>query len=216
MTEMGKFMVRLYALILALAILSAAQTSSEASLVLDNEFVRISRVTASAANTQPVEQGNDLIVLYGWTMEPHASSPREVDSMNRAPRTLQAVELRIEIKKHWDAAMRPCAYPMQCTRETLIGNEPIAWTTTLFTNGFVTATTHKVKRGGTLTSSYYTAKGADHIVLIPFTDIKANFGGIEENLKAGQPYFTAGTEVEVNAVDAESRWFVLRLNVPAK
>jgi hypothetical protein len=127
-----------------------------------------------------------------------------------------AVELLIGIKRHWDAEMRPCAYPMKCTRETVVGNEPIASTTTLFTNGFVTAATHKVKQGGTLTSSYYTSKGTDRIVFIPFTDVKASFGGIEENLKVGQPYFTVGTEVEVTATDAESRWFVLRLNTPAK
>jgi hypothetical protein len=97
-----------------------------------------------------------------------------------------------------------------------MGNEPIAWTTTLFTNGFVTAATHKLARGGTLTSSYYTSKGTDEILVVPFTDLDVSFGGNEESLKASQPFFSPGTEVEVNAKDDESRWFVLRLNIPAK
>jgi len=51
---------------------------------------------------------------------------------------------------------------------------------------------------------------------VPFTDLKANFGGIEEALKAGQPYFSTATRAEVTGIDGEARWFVLRLNSPKK
>ena len=65
-----------------------------------------------------------------------------------------------------------------------------------------------------LDSSYYTAKGSDRILFIPFTAFHGNFGGIDEILRPGEPYFTKGVEVEVTAPDAETRWLVLRLNVP--
>jgi hypothetical protein len=216
MNEMVSSAVRVSALLLALAIFSVAQMSSQApQVVLDNEFVRVVRVTASAVSTRAIDEKNDTVVVR-LQDETARFVPKGSPFEGLSGTDSSAPELLIGIKRHWNAEMRPCAYPMKCTRETVVGNEPIAWTTTLFTNGFVTATTHKVGRGGTLTSSYYTAKGTDRIVFVPFTDIKASFGGIEEILKAGQPYFTAGTEVEVSATDAESRWFVLRLNTPAK
>ena len=192
-----------------------ALTSQTSQVVLDNEFIRVVRVTTPAPSGLTLEGKNDavLVRLQGETAQFVPKGSRLDESA--APEH-EGIELLLEIKRHWDAEVHPCAYPMKCTRETLVGNEPIAWTTTLFTNGFVTASTHKVKRGGTLTSSYYTSKGTDRILLIPFTDLNANFGGIEESLKAGQPYFTAAPEVEVSASDAESRWFVLRINTPAK
>jgi hypothetical protein len=208
--------VRVFALAFALAAIAAAQMSGQApQVVLDNDFVRVIRVTASAVNTRAIDEKNDTVIVR--LQDETARFIPKGGQFDRSSGTdPSSAELLIGIKRHWDAEMRPCAYPMKCTRETVVGNEPIAWTTTLFTNGFVTATTHKVAPGGTLTSSYYTAKGTDRILFIPFTAIKASFGGIEESLKAGQPYFTAGTEVEVSATDAESRWFVLRLNTPAK
>jgi hypothetical protein len=97
-----------------------------------------------------------------------------------------------------------------------MGGSAVAWTTTLFSNGFVTAMRHKMVRGGTLSSSYYSAKGSDHILLIPITELQGNFGGLDEQLKAGQAYFTDATEVEITAKDAEARWIVIRLHAPGK
>jgi hypothetical protein len=205
--------LRTFTILLLLTAFSAAQTSNQApQVILDNGFIRVSRITNPAESPLAFESDSVVVRLQDETARfiPKGDRFKESDTTDRGAVKL----LLVEIKKHWDAEVRPCTYPMKCTHETTIGNEPIAWATTLFTNGFITAATHKVKRGGTLTSSYYTAKGTDQILLIPFTDLKANFGGIEESLKAGQPYFTTVTEVEVAATDAESRWFVLRVNAP--
>jgi hypothetical protein len=177
--------------------------------------MRVLRVTTPAKGVLSFEEKGDIIAvrLQDETARFVPKGSR-LDESNATDDN--AVELLIELKRHWDAEMRPCSYPMKCARETRIGEEPIAWTTTLFTNGFVTASTHKVVRHGSLTSSYYTANGTDRILLIPFTDLNVNFGGIEEHLQAGQPYFSAATEVEVTAKEVESRWCVVRVNAPAK
>ena len=184
-------------------------------LVLDNEFVRILRVTVPPGSEVELQGERDTVAvrLEGETVRFISKGDHLLESNSAEHET---VDLLVEVKRHWEAEMRPCSAPMRCTRETLLGNEPIAWTTTLFTNGFVTASKHRVVRGGTLTSSYYSAKGADRVILVPFTSLDANFGGIQETLKAGQPYFSSATEVEVTGKDAESRWFVLRLNMPGK
>jgi hypothetical protein len=195
---------------------AAAQTAGpQTQLVLENEFVRVSRITIPPKGEFKVAESNDAVVvrLQGESAQfvPKGEPVTETNATDR-----DEVELLVELKKHWDVEMRPCSFPKTCTRETKMGQEPIAWTTTLFTNGFMTATMHKVVRGGTLTSSYYTAKGSDKIVLIPFTDVDVNFSGTEENLKPGQAYFGVGTEVEVTAGHAESRWFVLRFSGAGK
>jgi hypothetical protein len=46
--------------------------------------------------------------------------------------------------------------------------------------------------------------------------LDVNFSGIEESLKAGQPYFGEGTEVEVTGKESGSRWFVLRFSATEK
>jgi hypothetical protein len=206
--------LRFLALVLVLATSTAAQTQEpKPQLVLENEFVRILRVTTPAhSEFNPVEKNDSVLVRLQDETSRFVPRGTRVSETNKTD--IDAVVLLVELKNHRDAKMRPCSYPMRCTRETKIGEDPIAWTTTNFTNGFVTAATHKVVRGGTLTSSYYSGKGTDRIVLIPFTDLNANFGGIDENLKAGQPYFGIGTEVEVTGRDSEVRWFVVRLNTP--
>jgi len=217
-TILAESILRVLAIALVLAASAAAQTTVPVpvpSVVLDNEVVRVTRLTVPAKGKLSFEVKSDAVVVR-FQDETARFIPKgnRFDEANATDR--EAVDLLVELKRHWEADMRLCSYPMKCTRETRLGEQPIAWTTSLFTNGFVTATTHKVVMGGTLTSSYYTAKGADSIILIPFTGLNVNFGGIEENLKAGQPYFRAGTEVEVTGKDAESRWFVLRVNTPGK
>lgn len=200
-------------ILLASAVAQTAEPTPQ--LVLENDFVRIRRVTIPAKGNFSVAEKNEAVVVRLDDETAQFIPKGEQVTVSNAT-DHESVELLLELKKHWNAEMRWCRFPKTCTRETKISEEPIAWTTTLFTNGFVTATTHKVVRGGTLTSSYYTSKGFDSIVLIPFTDLNVNLSGINENLKAGQPYFGVGTEVEVTGRDSQSRWFVLRLNGTGK
>ncbi len=199
---------------LMLVALSDAQIGSMSpQFLLDNDFVRVSRVPAK--ESPKGDDKNDRVIVS----IPQESAQFILKGANLDQDKLpypKAGDLLIELKKHWEAEMRPCSYPMKCTRETQIGGDTIAWTTTLFTNGFITGTMHKLVRHGTLASSYYTAKGTDRILLIPFTDLDISFDGIEESLKAGHPYFSAALQVEVTSKDAESRWFVLRINDPSK
>jgi len=213
--------VRISSLICALvycavfAAAGAAQATEPAQLVIENDFVRATRVTIPVKGEfAPLEKYDAVLVRLPDETARFIAKGDRISETNTTDHDV--VELLIEMKKHWDAEMRPCAAPKNCTRETKMGGETIAWTTTLFTNGFVTVTTQKVVRGGTLTSSYYTSKGPDKIVLVPFTDLNANFGGIEESLKAGQPYFGTGTDVEVTGKDSEGRWLVLRINAGQK
>jgi hypothetical protein len=206
------------ALVIVLTLITSAKAQSaepSSQLVLENEFVRINRVTIPPKADFSVVGKNDTVAVRlqdeAERFIPAGGRITEVNSTDHVNTVLL-----VELKKHRDAEMRPCSFPMKCTRETKVGDESIAWTTTLFTNGFVTGTTHKVIRGGTLTSSYYSSKGSDRIIVIPFTDLSINVGGIDENLKAGQPYFGVGTEVEVTSKDSESRWFVLRLTAVEK
>jgi hypothetical protein len=182
-------------------------------LLLDNDFVRVSRVPAEEGLKED-DKSDRVIVSIAQENAKFVSKSAGLDESKAANHT--GGDLVIELKKHWEAEMRPCSYPMKCTHETQMGSDTIAWTTTLFTNGFITATTHKLVRHGTLASSYYTAKGSDRILVIPFTDLAVSFDGIEESLKAGHPYFSAASQVEVTAKDAESRWLVLRINDPSK
>jgi len=184
-------------------------------LVLENEQVHVSRVSVAPHSKAQLRQARDTVVVHlddGEAEFFRLQSLATVDNPGDKPTT----EIIVELKRHWDAEVHLCAAPMRCTRETTMAGNTIAWTTTLFSNGFLTAMRHKLVRGGTLNSSYYSAKGSDHILLIPLTDLQANFGGIDEQLRTGQAYFSAATEVEVTGKDAEARWVVIRLHTPAK
>jgi hypothetical protein len=95
-----------------------------------------------------------------------------------------------------------------------MGPSEIGDTTSLFTNGFIPAYRHRLVVRGARTSRYYSTKGKDHLLLIPLTNLRANFDGTEENLKQGQAYTSDATEVEVNADLAEARWVVVRVETP--
>jgi hypothetical protein len=208
--------ILIYALALVLGTSANAQSHNPSpQLLLDNDFVRVSRIVIAAKSDITIQEKTDavLVRVLDETARfiPAGTSVRDANAGDQA-----AVELLVTLKKHWDAEMHTCSYPKQCVHETQMAGQTIAWTTTLFSNGFISAATHKLDRGGSLTSSYYTAKGSDKILIIPFTSVDFNFGGAEESLKPGEPYFGSGTEVEVNAKDAESRWLVLRINTPGR
>jgi hypothetical protein len=182
-------------------------------LLIDNDLVRVSRITIPLSGDLNLKGKSDT-VLVRLSDETASFIPKGPVVQDKNSGQHDVVDLLVELKKHWNPPVHACAAPAQCTHETKIGQDTIAWSTTLFTNGFLTGISHKLVESGTLTSSYYSAKGSDKILVIPFTDLQANFGGQEEKLKAGEPYFTAGTDVEVAASSGESRWLVLRMNVP--
>jgi hypothetical protein len=123
----------------------------------------------------------------------------------------------IEIKRSWNTEMRNCADPLKCERTIRVGDFEVGTSTSLFTNGFLSAYRYRAKPGATISSNFYSSKGSNFVLIVAITPMKANFGGIEEELKAGQVYGTDGADIEVNAPkDQELRWIVLRLNWPAK
>lgn len=122
--------------------------------------------------------------------------------------------LIVELKQHWDAEMRVCSEPAKCTRPIRMGEYSIGETTSLFTNGFVTAYRHRLERGGTLSSSYFSTKGKDHLLLIALTDLHVSFDGNDETLKAGQAYASEATGIDVDAATAPVRWVVIRVETP--
>jgi len=197
--------------------LTAASQPSDTTreLLLENAAVRIFRTTVPPGATLRLNENGDTFVV-------DLQSEKAIFLAKGTATNLQnssaedTVDLLIQPKTHWDAEVRPCGAPMKCTRESSMGGEPIAWTTTLFTSGFLTATYHKVVRGGTLDSSYFSATGSDSLVFVPFTNLQANFGGTPESLKTGQPYFTTASEVEVTGKDSEVRWLVVRMHAPGK
>lgn len=119
-------------------------------------------------------------------------------------------------KQHWDADVRICGEPMKCTRPIQLGSAEIGHSTLLFTNGFLTAYRHDLIVGGTLSSSYFSSRGKDHLLLIPLTDLHANFDGIDEELKAGKPYASDAGQVEITAGKTAATWIMLRVETPRK
>jgi hypothetical protein len=128
---------------------------------------------------------------------------------------LQTHAIIVELSRHWDAEMKACSFPASCVRPIKMGGNEIGSTETLFTNGFVSAFRHRIDAGGTLTSSYYSAKGKDRIIFIPLTAVHVSFDGAEEDLKPEQVYFSEAKEVEVAGEELKpGKWIVIRLNTP--
>ena len=97
-----------------------------------------------------------------------------------------------------------------------MGDASIGETTSLFTNGFITAYRHRIERGGTLSSSYFSPRGKDHLLVIALSEMQANFDGVEETLARGQTYTSEATSVEVRAQTGEAGWIVIRVQTPKK
>lgn len=208
---------------------SSKQTSTF-DLVLENEYLRVYRETIPPHSESDVRQNgkNDFVEIslstddvpipagsQGAESEHFSSSivafhpggsPEKIANSGDQP----SVRLIVEFKRHWDSPMRRCTAPRICVHR----EDGISETESIFTNGFLTASRHWVTRGGTLSSSYYSAKGLNHILFVPLDPLQANFGGIDKQLPAGQPYFSDATQVDVTGEKGEARWIVLRLNTP--
>jgi hypothetical protein len=199
-------------------------------LVLENEYVRVYSVEV-ASHAETLYHQHDLDYIFVTLGDSDVDSVRVGEqpahlllkdgevrftkggfahkAVNNSDKPFKNVT--IELKKHFDAEMRICADPMKCVHEIGSG---IGESTSLFSNGFITATHHHLKRGGTLSSSYYSAKGKDVVVFVALENLDVNFGGISEQLKTGQIYSSEAGEVEVAAGDDDVRWVVIRLNLP--
>src|SRR5436305_9881743 len=175
-------------------------------LVLENEYVRVYSVEV-APHSETLYHQHDLDYIFVTLGDSDVDSVRVGEkpahlalkdgevrftkgrfahkAVNNSDKPFRNVT--IELKKHFDADMRVCADPMKCVRQIGPG---IGESTSLFSNGFITATHHHLKRGGTLSSSYYSAKGKDVVVLIALENSDVNFVGIQEQLKVGQEYWS--------------------------
>ena len=191
---------------------SPSPTSSR--LLLDNDYVR---VVQQPSPTGIISKKNDSVVI---AISPDSSRAADIKFVSRGSVIAQDSgkaewkSIVIELKRHWDAPIRVCGYPMQCTHKVEPADVEVSETTSLFTNGFITASKHRVFPGGTLSSSYFSPKGSDHIVFVSLSALDASFDGIDEKLAPGQVYFSDAAQVEVTAGDHDGDWIVIRLNTP--
>lgn len=118
----------------------------------------------------------------------------------------------VNLKHHWTSTLRKCEEPRQCVRPVKIGEQVIGETRQLFTNNYISAYRHQLEPGGTLTSSYFTSRGADHVLIVAVTPLTANFSGDEIKLEAGQVYFSTAQEVEVTAGKDRATWVAIRIH----
>ena len=204
-------------------------------LVLENEYVRVFHVEV-APHEETLYHRHDMDYVFVTLGDSVVESVRVGEKpvrlelkdgdtrFTKGGFAHKAVNLRdkpfvnvtVEVKKHFDAEMKICADQLgaTCTRDIKVGDEKIGETTKVFTNGFITVMTHHLMPHGTLTSTYYSSRGKDGVLLVPLTDMKALVGGVEENLKAGQPDFTEAGEIEIPSQEQDVRWVVIRMNVP--
>jgi quercetin dioxygenase-like cupin family protein len=120
----------------------------------------------------------------------------------------------IVLKQHWDADVHSCGEPKKCSHPILMGTSEIGHSAVLFSSGFVTAYRHELVLGGTLSSSYFSSNGKDHLMLVALTDLQASFDGTEEQLRFGQVYTSEAAQVEVTATKAPAAWVMLRVETP--
>ncbi len=193
-------------LLFFISVSSKAQNSTS-QLVMEDAYARVTRYSADPFDTGTLKFDAIVVPISAGAI----SFVKRGDKFVYDGAGSKGV-LLVELKKHWDAEIRPCSEPSVCVRPIKAGQQVIGETRSIFSNGFISAYAHRMERGGTLTSSYFTSKGSDHIVLIPLTALKVNFSGIDEELKAGTAYSSDSTEVEVTAEGQDVRWVVIRIH----
>lgn len=201
-------------------------------LAAENAYYQVTRLLLPGASTVKVLQhGHDAVIVVVGDGVAELTLPKSTESLklkngdvkfspngaspslsNEGPTTLEI--LVVELKHHWNAEIRPCSVFANCTRSIGGGNVEIGETTSLFSNGFISAYRHRLTAGGSLTSSYFSSKRKDHLLFIPLAALKANFDGTGEDLKRGQVYPLEASEVEVTAGTHEIRWVVIRMQTP--
>ena len=188
-------------------------------LAFDNDYFRVLRVAVPAGEI-PIhgEQSRDVVIVPIVPPAPGRDIGVIFVAKGSPPHVTPLADpyeaLVIEVKKHWEAEVRSCASPMTCTHKITAGGLDVGETTLLFGNGFVTAYRHHLISGGTLDSSYHSTKGTNHILVVALTELPLNVGGIEQDLRSGQVFFSDQTEAEVNAGSHAADWVVLRVLSP--
>jgi hypothetical protein len=196
-------------------------------LAAENNYYLANRLAIPAGSVVQVPQhGRDaILIMLGDAMaefklepsdEPQNLGFGEVRFLSRGSHPIltsdNALEiLVVELKQHWDPEMRLCTEPAKCRHTIRMDSKEIGDSTSLFTNGFITAYRHHLVIRATLTSSYYSANGKDHLLLVPLADLTATFDGTEKELVRGQVYPSEASQVEVDAAKQEARWIVIRV-----
>jgi hypothetical protein len=211
--------------------LPADTDKPEARLIEENEHYRVLRFDLAGESQASVPQRRTdvIIVAFGDGLSlgsakdanPEKLADGDVRFFQRPvhPAILHSGDsvsetIVVELKDHWDSEIRPCSQPKTCTHAIRVGGAEIGQTTALFSNGFVTAYRHHMDRGGTLTTSYYSSKGKDHLLVVALANLQANFDGTEQELKRGQVFASDASEVEMDAGSHEVSWVVIRVEVP--
>ena len=210
---------------------SASVSGPDSQLAEENEYFRVTKVQLPPGTAGEVgHRDRDAVFLTlgkGLTVSREKTGasddlregevrflPRESSLQIANTGTSLTQLLVVELKRHWDGEIRPCSEFSKCTRPIRIRDLTIGETTSVFTNGFITSYRHRLDRGGTLSSSYFSSKGKNHVLLIALTGLQANFDGAEESLQRGQTYASDATGVEVDASKGESQWVVVRMHIP--
>lgn len=210
---------------------SLSEARAEFQLVEENESYRVQRVELDRDSEIGLPQdGRDAIVVIlgeGVSMSSLgvANAERLADGDVRfLERSRHAIFLHsgatvgrvllIGLKQHWDAEIHPCALPKTCSRPIRAGGREIGQSESLFTNGFVTAYRHRMDRGGTLSTSYFSKSGTHHLMLVALDDLRSNFEGTEQELRRGQVFGSDAGEVEIEAAEHQARWVVIRVEPP--
>lgn len=201
------------------------------SLVLENEFVRVVRPDAGAGVDEiRGRTATDIVIIPLSEIQlTDGEKPAETYGKGiasfvaaKSPFTVRlnkdgAPPLLVQLKKDWGTQLKRCAEPMTCVRPIKMSNEEIGQTRLLFNNGYLTGTLYTLVKGASLTSTYYSARGTDHLLFVPLVDAQVNFSGTPEQFRAGQAYFSSANEVEVSgpALTPVS-WVVLRIHIPGE
>jgi hypothetical protein len=202
-------------LLLLAACATAQETGPKTEMVLDNASVRVFRATIPAHKRLLFQTTGDVVVVRLGTHEA-AFLPGSQVFKRPNQKNSEAVDLIVELKQHVPGKMKACVQASSCSRDTIMNGKKVGEALTLFSNGYLTATRQQVKPGTAISTSFNSTPGTDQVLLIPFTDLRANVAGADQQLKAGEPFFTDAAELQVGGANAEGKWIVLRLHAPAQ
>ena len=182
-------------------------------------------------STQLQQDKNDAVVIAlgeGGALSSSADVP-PVTLLNGEPRFLPAgggsrilnlgskplLIFVIGLKQHWNAEMRVCAEQKKCTHPIRNDSVEVGQSTSLFSNGFVTASRHRLASGRAL-MNYSSAKNTRHLLFVPLADVRVDFDGVDADLKYGDAYASDAVAVEVKAGHHELQWLLISMETPKK
>jgi len=212
---------------IAFAQVQTGGLGGESKTIEENGYYSVQRLELAGATRAllPPRPTDTIVVALGTGIgiEPGKAASLDDGDVRFLPRSKEASIVHgdeppaqavlIDLKKHWEDEIQPCHGP-QCNHAIRVGGMEIGQSTSLFTNGFVTAYRDRMDAGGTLSTSYYSKSGTHHLMVIALDDLHANFDGAGKELKRGQVFGTDANEVEVDAGAHAVRWIVIRIETP--